>query len=46
MREFKDSITGNDKDDQAKSRPEITSAAATTPDAAPAQREPASQRPA
>jgi sec-independent protein translocase protein TatA len=47
MREFKDSITGNSKDDdEAESRPELTSAAASTPESTPAQREPASQRPA
>lgn len=47
MREFKDSITGNSKDDdEAESRPELTSATATTPESTPAQREPASQRPA
>ena len=33
MREFKDSITGNSKDDEAESRPELTSATASTPDA-------------
>lgn len=47
MREFKDSITGNSKDDdEAESRPELTSATASTPESAPAPREPASQRPA
>jgi sec-independent protein translocase protein TatA len=30
MREFKDSITGNSKDDDAESRPELTSASAST----------------
>ncbi|MBV9356211.1 MAG: twin-arginine translocase TatA/TatE family subunit [Chloroflexi bacterium] len=49
MREFKDSITGNSKDDdEAESRPELTSATASAPEApsAPAaQREPASHRP-
>ena len=42
MREFKDSITGNSKDDEAESRPELTSATAPSPDApagASAQRE-------
>jgi sec-independent protein translocase protein TatA len=44
MREFKDSITGNSKDDEAESRPELTSASATTPEPAAApQRESASQ---
>jgi len=47
MREFKDSITGNSKDDgEAESRPELTSASAPAPESSPAQREPASQRPA
>ncbi len=50
MREFKDSITGNSKDDDAESRPELTSTSASAPASAPeastAQREPASQRPA
>jgi sec-independent protein translocase protein TatA len=41
MREFKDSITGNSKDDdEAESRPELTAASASTPEAAPTQREP------
>jgi sec-independent protein translocase protein TatA len=44
MREFKDSITGNSKDDEAESRPELTSASASAPEAASAQRESASQR--
>ena len=44
MREFKDSITGNSKDDEAEARPELTSATASTPEAPPAQRESASQR--
>ena len=43
MREFKDSITGNSKDDEAESRPELTSATASTPEATGAQRESASQ---
>jgi sec-independent protein translocase protein TatA len=43
MREFKDSITGNSKDDdEAESRPELTSATASTPEATSAQRESAS----
>jgi sec-independent protein translocase protein TatA len=46
MREFKDSITGNSKDDEAESRPELTSATASSPETTSAQREPASQRPA
>jgi sec-independent protein translocase protein TatA len=45
MREFKDSITGNSKDDEAESRPELTPATASTPEAAHAQRESASHRP-
>jgi sec-independent protein translocase protein TatA len=51
MREFKDSITGHSKDDDEESRPELTAATASTPEAAPApvpapaQREKASQRP-
>jgi sec-independent protein translocase protein TatA len=44
MREFKDSITGNHKDDEAESRPELTSASASTPEPASSQRESASQR--
>ena len=53
MREFKDSITGNSKDDEAESRPELTSANPSTPEPAAtastsepasAQRESASQR--
>jgi sec-independent protein translocase protein TatA len=43
MREFKDSITGNTKDEESESRPELTSASASapegTPSGAPAQRE-------
>jgi sec-independent protein translocase protein TatA len=46
MREFKDSITGNHKDDEDESRPELTSATASAPEASTTQREPASQRPA
>jgi len=44
MREFKDSITGHSKDEEAESRPELTSASASTPEPASAQRESASQR--
>jgi sec-independent protein translocase protein TatA len=44
MREFKDSITGNSKDDEPESRPELTSATASAPEPAPPQRESASQR--
>jgi len=33
MREFKDSITGDSKDDETESRPELTSATASTPEA-------------
>ncbi|HET6869077.1 MAG TPA: twin-arginine translocase TatA/TatE family subunit [Solirubrobacteraceae bacterium] len=43
MREFKDSITGEHKDDQVEPRPELTSASATTPEPAPAHHESASQ---
>ena len=43
MREFKDSITGNSKDDEAESRPELTSASASAPAPASPQRESASQ---
>jgi sec-independent protein translocase protein TatA len=43
MREFKDSITGNSKDDEAESRPELTSASASTPEPVPAQRASATQ---
>ena len=39
MREFKDSITGQHEDDQAESRPELTAATASTPEAPAAQRE-------
>ena len=35
MREFKESITGQSKDDEAESRPELTAATSTTPEAAP-----------
>ena len=35
LREFKESITGENKDEEQASRPEITSASASTPDAAP-----------
>jgi sec-independent protein translocase protein TatA len=43
MREFKDSITGNSKDDEAESRPELTSASASPPEATSARRESAPQ---
>jgi sec-independent protein translocase protein TatA len=44
MREFKDSITGNSKDDEAESHPELTSASASPPEPTPAPpRESASQ---
>jgi sec-independent protein translocase protein TatA len=43
MREFKDSITGNSKDDEAESRPELTSASASAPAPASPQRESVSQ---
>ncbi len=43
MREFKDSITGHSKDDEAESRPEITAATEAKPEASTAQRESASQ---
>jgi sec-independent protein translocase protein TatA len=42
MREFKESITGQSKDDEAEKRPELTAATASAPQAAsaaPAQRE-------
>jgi sec-independent protein translocase protein TatA len=35
LREFKESITGENKDEEQAGRPEITSATASTPDAAP-----------
>lgn len=44
MREFKDSITGDSTDDEPESRPELTSASASTPEPASAHRESASQR--
>jgi sec-independent protein translocase protein TatA len=44
MREFKDSITGNSKDDEAESRPALTSASASTPEPASVHRESAPQR--
>jgi sec-independent protein translocase protein TatA len=44
MREFKDSITGDSKDDEPVSRPELTSASASTPAPASAHRESATQR--
>ena len=43
MREFKDSITGNSKDDDAESRPELTSTSAPTPEPTGAHRESTSQ---
>lgn len=44
MREFKDSITGNSNDDdEADSRPELTSATASTPESTGAHRESATQ---
>ena len=43
MREFKDSITGNSKDDEAESQPELTSTTAAKPETTSAQRESASQ---
>ncbi len=43
MREFKDSITGNSKDDEDDSRPELTPATASTPESPAAHRESASQ---
>ena len=49
MREFKDSITGNSKDDEDESRPELTAASGSPPEASAPQRESAevgSQRPA
>ena len=44
MREFKDSITGEHKDDQPEARPELTSASASTPEPAAAHRESATHR--
>jgi len=41
MREFKDSITGDSNDDEPEPRPSLTSATASTPEAAGAGREPA-----
>jgi sec-independent protein translocase protein TatA len=35
LREFKESITGESKDEQEASRPEITTASVSTPNAAP-----------
>jgi sec-independent protein translocase protein TatA len=46
MREFKESITGEHKDDQPEARPELTSASASTPEPAPAHHDSATQRPA
>jgi sec-independent protein translocase protein TatA len=42
MREFKDSITGNSKDDESESRPELTSATSSPSETAPGN--PAAQR--
>ncbi len=39
MREFKESITGESKDEEAEKRPELAAATASAPQAAPAQRE-------
>jgi sec-independent protein translocase protein TatA len=39
LREFKDSITGDSKDEETDARPELTAASASTPDAAPSKRE-------
>jgi sec-independent protein translocase protein TatA len=39
LREFKDSITGQSKDEEDGPRPELTSASGPTPAAAPPQRE-------
>jgi sec-independent protein translocase protein TatA len=36
MREFKDSITGQHKDDEAEARPELTAPSSSTPEPAPA----------
>jgi sec-independent protein translocase protein TatA len=44
MREFKDSITGDSKDDESESRPELTSASASTPEPASVHHESATQR--
>jgi len=35
LREFKESITGENKDEEQAARPEITAASASTPEAAP-----------
>ena len=35
LREFKESITGENKDEEQASRPELTAASASTPEAAP-----------
>jgi sec-independent protein translocase protein TatA len=43
MREFKDSITGDSGDDEPGSRPELTPATASTPEATGARRESAPQ---
>jgi sec-independent protein translocase protein TatA len=39
MREFKDGITGNHKDDDAESRPELTAASAPAPQSGSAERQ-------
>ena len=39
LREFKDSITGDSKDEEADARPDLTAASASTPDVAPPERE-------
>jgi sec-independent protein translocase protein TatA len=39
MREFKESITGESKDEEAEKRPELAAATASAPQAAPTQRE-------
>jgi sec-independent protein translocase protein TatA len=39
MREFKESITGESKDDEAASRPELNAATASAPEAASSQRQ-------
>jgi sec-independent protein translocase protein TatA len=39
LREFKESITGESKDEEAGSRPELTAASGPTPDTAPPERE-------
>lgn len=41
MREFKDSITGSSKDDEAEARPELTAAGSSMPPPAPPAQQPA-----